>query len=306
MALPIPTPLSNARRPLLSAVVVFVAAASLAPAHAAAQTSCTSMAECPAYRPALGFEQELRTAGVNALLGGATAAVVRMVRGEPVWEGFWAGAVGGGVGYVGKRVAVEDFYGAGFLGRELASVGGSVVRNAAAGVGPLDEIVLPVGPVRLYVSREHGITPRVDLASVAVAGAFMLAHDARLDLAATLSAGALVFRGDALMPGLSSAGVMMVWDDDAIPAHEGPRLMAHERVHILQYDQAFLTWGEPVERWMADRSRLPRAILDHVDVGGFVLGARSGLSLALDYHDRPWEREAYFLAEMGHPVGHAH
>lgn len=287
----------------LAGLVLFVAGAAVAPDAARAQGGCESMTECQAHRPALGFEQELRTAGVNALLGGATAAVVRMVRGEPVWDGFLAGAVGGGVGYVGKRIAVEDFYGAGFLGRELASVGGSVVRNAAAGVGPLDEVVLPVGPVRLYVSRERGIVPRVDMASVVAAGAFMLAYDARFDPAASLSAGALVFRGNGLMPGLSSAGAMMVWDDARIPADEGPRLMAHERVHILQYDQAFLAWGEPMERWVTDRSRLlPRNLLDHVDIGGLVVGARGGLSLAMDYHDRPWEHEAYFLAETAHPV----
>lgn len=95
--------------------------------------------------------QELVTAGINALLGGATAAGMRLIRGESAsesWSAFWTGTLGGGVTYAGKRVAVERFGGAGFLGRELATVGGSMVRNASAGRGVLEELVLPVGPVR--------------------------------------------------------------------------------------------------------------------------------------------------------------
>ncbi|HSH46165.1 MAG TPA: hypothetical protein VK966_09930, partial [Longimicrobiales bacterium] len=189
---------------------------------------CSSMTECQAFRPELGIEDEIRTAGINMLLGGATTALVRAVRGESVWDGLWAGALGGGVTYMGKRVAVEDFHGAGFLGRELASVGGSMVRNAAAGLDPLEEVVLPVGPVRLYISKSQGVVPKVDLATLVATSAFVLAHDARLDPLASLSAGAVVLRGKGLMPGLTSAGVMMVWKD--LPPEEGPRLMAHERV----------------------------------------------------------------------------
>lgn len=265
------------------------------------QFQCRSMEECDATVFAdVGLQQELTAGALNALLGGVTSAALRFVRGEPVWDAFWQGAIGGGLTYAGKRVAVERFYGAGLVGRQVASVGGSVTRNAAAGRGALDELVLPAGPVRLYIS-DRGITPRLDLATLVTAGAFMLTYDARLDPGASLSAGALIFRGDSPMPGLTSAGAMVVWSD--MPSTEGPRLMAHERVHILQYDQMFLSWGEELERWTARQA--PAGLggaLDHFDFGVSVLGIGTGLSLALTYRARPWETEAYFLAQRAYPV----
>lgn len=281
-------------------------------APASGQATCGSMDECPGLvLDEAGLRQELTTAGLNALIGGTTAALFRVLHGEPAWSAFWEGALGGGVAYAGKRVAVERFDGAGFLGRELASVGGSMVRNASAGRALLDELVLPVGPVRLYISGDRGVVPKVDLSTLIVSGAFMATYDARLDLAASLSSGALIFRGSSPMPGLTAAGATVVWSD--MPASEGPRLMAHERVHILQYDQMFLMWGEGLERWATgpvSRSRVG-GVLDGVDLGFSALGIGAGLTLALDYHSRPWEQEAYFLAQRVYPVesagsGHHH
>lgn len=270
---------------------------------AAAQASCGSMSQCTAPPPfETGLRQELSTAGINALLGGVTAVATRLVQGEPVDGAFWKGSLGGAVVYAGKRVAVEGFDGAGLAGRQLASVGGSIVRNAAAGRGPLDELVLPVGPLRLYVSRTGGITPRLDMATVIASAGFVLAYDARLDLSQSLSSGAMVFRATTPMPGLTSAGALVLWEDGDIPDSEGPRLFAHERVHILQYDQAFLSWDEGIERWLVDRSAMDGGFLDYLDFGALTLGLRSGLAFTVNYPDRPWEKEAYFLAQSAHPL----
>jgi hypothetical protein len=263
------------------------------------------MEVCSAIRhEQTSWGQELTTAGVNALVGGSTAAVLRVIHGEAgeAWSAFLKGAAGGGLIFAGKRVAVEGFDGAGLLGRELASVGGSIVRNASAGRGTFEEMVLPVGPIRFYVGGS-GPTVRLDLATVVVSGAFMAAYNARLDFGASLSSGALVFRGDAPMPGLTSAGATLLWNEDRIPGSEGPRLRAHERVHILQYDQVFLSWGEEIERWAFERAAMPGAnVLEHVDIGASVFGIRTGLALALGYHARPWEQEAYFLSQRVYPI----
>lgn len=272
------------------------------PARGAGQSSCTTDLSCPAFEfsaPSAG--QQLQTAGINAVLGGVAAAATRLVRGEPIGGAFWKGAIGGGLIYVGKRVAVEDFGGAGLVGREVASVGGSVVRNAAAGRGFLEELVLPAGPVRFYVSRS-GVVPRVDVSTLVAAGSFILVHDGRMDIAESLSAGALVFRASTPAPGLTSAGAVAVWADDDMPRDERARLLAHERVHVLQYDQTFLAWDEGVERWLAERSPVARGLLNHLDFGALSLGSRGGLGLALQYDDRPWEREAYLLSKVAHPV----
>jgi hypothetical protein len=279
---------------LLAALVAL-----MPPTSVAGQLSCGSMEACPAPHFDPGLGQELTVAGLNALLGGVTAAASRAVRGEPIMRGFWTGVAGGGVIYAGKRIAVEDFGGAGLIGREVASVGGSMIRNASAGLAPFEEVVLPLGPVRFYITRDR-VIPRVDVASMVAASAFVLYYDARLDLRSSLSAGAFIFRGNGPMPGLSSAGTVMVWHD--LPDDEGPRLMAHERVHILQYDQAFLSWGERPERRLVGHVPGPTGFLGYFDAGALVLGARTGLAALIPYAARPWEQEAYLLAEVAHPI----
>lgn len=268
-------------------------------APASAQAVCVSPDDCPGQIIDGGIREELATAGVNALLGGATVAVSRMIQGEPAWQGFWTGLLGGAAVYMGKRVAVEAFGGAGFLGREIASVGGSMIRNASAGRAALDELVLPVGPVRLYIS-DAGVVPRLDLATVAVTSVYMLGHDARIDPLESLSSGAVVLRGNTPAPGLSAAGVVLAWSE--LPPSEGPRLLAHERVHVVQYDQAFLSWTEPAERWLSGRVQEQPGFLHNVDLGGLALGVQTGLNLTFDYGSRPWEREAYFLSQLVHPA----
>lgn len=285
--------------PRLSGAVLCVLLAGAAPGRAAAQGVCASSEQCPGQVLETGWQQELTAAGINALLGGMTAAAGRILRGEPAWGSFWKGAAGGGAIYAGKRVAVEGFDGAGLLGREIASVGSSVVRNAARGGTVFEEVVLPVGPVRLYWSAD-GVMPRLDVATVAATAAMMVSYDARIDPLASLSNGAVVLRGHSLTPGLSSAGAILTWED--MPRTEGPRLLAHERVHILQYDQAFHLWTEAPERWLVRQSPVGSRVLDHLDFGGLALGMRMGLNTAMDYESRPWEREAYLLSQFAHPV----
>lgn len=282
--------------------LVLVGLGSARPGGAAAQVACGSGPECAApasSRTSPG--EQLFTAGMNALVGGVTAAVTRVVRGEPIDGAFWTGALGGGVVYAGKRVAVEPFAGAGLMGRELASVGASITRNAGAGRGWLEEVVLPVGPVRLYVSGD-GVSPRLDVATLVASATFVVVHGARLDLPQSLSSGAVVLRGQTPMPGLTSAGAMTVWSDADIPPHERARLLAHERVHVLQYDQTFLSVDEPLERWLATRSARRSGVLEHLDLGGLTVGLKGTIGLGLPYHARPWEREAYFLGRTAHPL----
>lgn len=291
-----------ARSRMTRSLLLFSCALLIAfPSSASAQARCSSMAACPAivWRRTT-FGQELATAGINAMLGGITAAAFRIAKGESPWPAFWKGSAGGGLVFVGKRVAVESFAGAGFAGREIASVGGSMVRNASAGRSMFQQLAFPIGPVRVYVG-DGPVRLRLDLATAIFSAVFVGAYGAHLDPAASLSSGALVFRGTAPMPGEASAGAMLLWPD--LPASEAPRLMAHERVHVLQYDQGFMSWGKPLEQWAMDRGP-GKELLRYVDLGGVTLGIRSGLGYALYYHARPWELEAYFLAQRAHPVSH--
>jgi hypothetical protein len=250
---------------------------------------------------------EALSLGVNALLGGATAGVRAHLRGGSFLDAFAAGAAGGALTYAGKRIAVEDFAGAGFLGREVAAVGSSVSANAAEGRGVLERVALPLGPVRLYISpRGEGplLQPRVDLAAVASVAWAAAQPGSRLDLEESLSSGAPVFRRrvpaqELGFEGAHLAGVVQL--RDAGDPERVRRAAAHERVHVLQYDQAFLLWAAPAEEWLLNRARWSRALHRWVDLG-VNAPALAALGAALPYRSRPWEQEAELLGPTVGPT----
>lgn len=244
--------------------------------------------------------RHLKYAGVNALLGGFTSGIVSLVKGEDFKRAFAVGAVAGAVTYSGKAVSAQEFTGGGFAGRQLASLGGSVLRNSISGHDLFEEIVLVAGPVRFYVqpgSSGWAVQPKVDLAAIVAAAYMVMQNETRFDLASSMSAGALVLRRDG-SPGYASSGAGVVL---LATEHEGYEithelLFAHERVHVAQYDQAFLSWSEPVEGRLMRTSRWGTAVHRWVDVGA-IAGLQALVNSKTEYRWRPWEREAYFLTE---------
>lgn len=189
----------------------------------------------------------------NGVLGGLTVGLWTRIRGGEADDGFVAGLVGGALGFAGKRVAAEPWEGAGLLGRQISSVGASVVRNASDGRAAIGRLVFPVGPVRIYWEREpeREIRVRVDLPTV-VGAIYALTADAGLDSGASLSSGALVFstaRTD-VTPGRAVGGTVLLREDHDLSRGEREAVFAHERVHVLQYDQALSSLGEPLDTWL--------------------------------------------------------
>lgn len=252
---------------------------------------------------------EVVTGTVNAALGGLTSGLLRRARGGSFRQGFVTGAAGGAATYAGKRVTAERWAGAGLLGRQVAAVGSSVTRNAAEGRPALDRVVLPLGPVRVYLAP-RGPSPlraRLDLAAVVVAGYTAFQPDTRFDAAESLSSGALVFRrhGDPRevgWNGAEAAGVVLVRAgvhpaaDESESVRERMRsTLAHERVHVAQYDQTFLLWSAPGEEALLRGAGWTRAVGQYVDLS---LNAPvwAGINAVFPYEARPWEDEAYFLS----------
>lgn len=240
-----------------------------------------------------GFEwsSELETLGTNALLGGVSAGVVAMLRRKPVGEAFVKGFTGGTLVYAGKRIAVERWFGAGLVGRQVGLLGGSIVGNAGAGRGTFDRIAFGFGPVRGYVVAARRSTRwSVDVPAVAAAVWGIVASGYTFDPGQSVSSGALVFtEGAHTLPGTSF-----------VPEAGGERatyVRAHERVHILQYDQSFLFWGDPFESWLARRVPALEGPLDHLEFNLVSLGAAllTAIYIVPSHADQPWEREAMYL-----------
>jgi hypothetical protein len=261
---------------------------------------------CPLDAP--GWVGHFTTLSANALLGGFTAGVAQHARGGSFTRGFAHGLLGGGVVSAGKWAAAQRFSGAGLAGRQIAAVGISMTRNAALGAPLLDELILPVGPARLYVRGSAG-RPRVRVRIDAFATGWLIygiaERELHFDAGGSVSAGAPVFRtrgtilrlgDDAHAVGLTNAGVVFLAD---VPAYGGRftrRALAHERVHVLQSDQLFALWTDPAEDWLLRRLPGGALLSAHVDVGVSTELLKLLGRLFPEHGDRPWELEATFLA----------
>ncbi len=249
--------------------------------------------------------REARTFGVNVALGGLTAGLLQALRGGDFSDAFLRGALGGAVTYGGKRLAVEQFDGAGFLARQVASVGDSFVRNAAEGVPLLDRITLPLYLVRLDVHPRDAarrVQPRIDVLTSGWTLYALFQSHLRLDPAKSLSSGALVYNSSRQIAldedgrvayGATVGGIILLADPDTRGDAARAQTFAHERVHVLQLDQALAYWSGPLEGW-ALRSVGAGGVARWIDLNlpPHFLAMYSGLS----YDERPWEIEAEWLA----------
>lgn len=237
-------------------------------------------------------DEALVVAG-NMALGGLTAGL-RQWRGDGSFlDGFWRGALGGAGIYAGKRITVADGFEAGLFGRAIAATGASVTRNASEGRPSFERLVVPIGPVRIrWWPTESVRKTSIDLAAVGtIAWAFLGSTGASIDLGRSLSTGAPVFIAQETVhwSGLHASGVILL-------SHSSGSSLAHERVHLLQYDQAFILWGEPLERRLLEGLGMPERWVDRFDFslhGPVVLGLNQWISR----EHQPWEFEANALAE---------
>ena len=264
---------------------------------------CSAQAGTPSRWP-----EQAGLLSANVLLSGVTAGLVQTARGGSFSDGFTRGAAGGVGVYAGKRIAAARWRGAGLLGRQVASVGSSVVWNAGAGRPSLEQVALPVGPVRFYL-RTSGpgarVRARVDAVALASTAYAASRPELRWDPGRSLSDGVMVFRApehDFRLAGedawaLAYPGTIII---GAGPQHAGQvgQVAAHERVHVVQADQVFLALGRPLQDAAASRSGAARWLSRWVDVdvsapaltgAAWLMGTTSGT--------RPWEVEATHLSE---------
>jgi hypothetical protein len=153
-------------------------------------------AECPLDAPR--WVGQFTSISANAMIGGVTAGLTQYIRGGSFSRGFVKGMLGGGMVWAGKLVAAQRFSGSGLAGRELAAVGSSMVRNSGLGQGLLEELVLPVGPVRLYVrpGAPTPVVPKVDVVASAWLAYGIVESELDFDAVESISSGAPVFRTD--------------------------------------------------------------------------------------------------------------
>src|SRR5688500_8293306 len=151
----------------------------------------------------------------NMAIAGSTAAIGALFSHRPVLKAFAIGAAAGAGMFVGKlSIATEGPVGA-WGGRQIGAISSSVVANAATGRSPFDEVVLPVGLVRLYITPATGkVQPSVDLAGVMSTVAAAGRPGTSFDAKESLRNGAIIFKQPWTSdpPGNHVAGVLRIDD----------------------------------------------------------------------------------------------
>lgn len=272
-------------------------------ARAGAQTTA------PGFGPALAerdLGRDARLLATNALMGAATASLLQWTRGQPVWPAVRRGALGGAIAYAGKRLVVERWPGAGLAGREVAAAGHSIVRNAAAGRGAWQQLIFPLGPLRVYVRPDSQTRLRARIDAPGMLYALLLgANGIPLDGRASWSSGAVVFRvpdkaltdlSGRCIAGLAFAGIVVLNDVSGRATDARSPIVAHERVHVLQSDQIFASLSEPTKQWLASHARWFRGVKRYADFN--VVGLTALVPQAIWGDSTPWEREARSLTRQ--------
>jgi hypothetical protein len=246
---------------------------------------------------------EVTFASANALLAGLSAGLLQVIRKGSFKHGFATGALAGAVVYAGRRLAVEDFWGAGLMGRQVSAIGSSVTRNAGDGNPVLSRVWLPLGPLLLRVDTGDGVSvsPLIDLYALAWLTAAGFDNRLAFDGRATISSGAPVFqahqhriRNDGrLLNGLSVAGLIVL--DRAVSADDDGETLGHERAHVLQYDFAQLVFNDPAEEYLLGWFALGKSVGSVARVGVIGPAISDGLDWTMPSIREFWESEADFL-----------
>jgi hypothetical protein len=255
----------------------------------------------------------LTVLAVNSLIGALTGGIVQRLRGGSFENGFAWGAGGGVVIYVGKRIAAERFWGAGLAGREVVSVGSSMVRNASEGRPVFSRLLMQLGPLpmRLDMRLTEGlqVKPRVDVFALERLGYGLADGRLHLELGESISSGAPVFQATdegilsrgVTVRGLTQARTVFLSDPRrlSVSAQDREKTLAHERVHVLQQDFILTAWNDPVTDVLlrqVPRSGLFRDYLSFNAVGCMIGAFRTLVYSPDELYRSPRELEASFLS----------
>ena len=240
----------------------------LAPLGAAALACAIAFAPASAQRVSGAHEGNgtataAELVGVNAIIGGVTAATQALIRKKDPFRAFGVGAFGGLVHLLGKNLAVEPSPAHGWLGLVVAGTGSSVVANGGRGVTPWEEITIPIGPTRLRFTPRDSVRFRfaVNVFESAVLTRAFLRDGLRLDWGRSAATGVFVFhtrdlrvlRDGQEVWGIAVAPIAVV----SAFAVDSASVVRHEVVHVHQHWFVQDTWGRPIEGIL--RRRIPGA-----------------------------------------------
>lgn len=267
---------------------------------AAALTCCSTAATAQFSEPpeprAVGVTAAF---GCNVLLGGLTAATRALIEGHDPARAFAIGAIGGAVHFGAKLIGP----GTSLAGVAIGATGTAIVVNAGRGVSPLDELYLPVGPLRLRVTPRESRKLRV---AVNATDAVVLTRNLMrpglvMDWGRTASSGTVVLLTenrrirftDREVQGLAAGSTIVISAYSTDPAWT----TRHELTHVHQNFFLEEAWGRPAEDYLRRRVPVARRLPRWLELG-VVSSALSMLEQGVFGRDGPMRRLKESEADM--------
>jgi len=257
------------------------------------------------------FKQQTRfialNVGFNGLVGGVGSLINKregQKGGQAFWRGFKHGAIGGGVIVLGKqatyRIFDEQKLGYGWVAKLTTSIGSSIVQNASANRAFWERwhLNLPFVRSEYDFKNKHF---KVRIMPTHLATYFLLGKQAKVNWSKSLRVGALYYEKqgridfrDGLASGLAVYNGFGL--DTTIGNDRTFGVVAHEMVHLLQYDSH--SWANSFfialdEKWKA-KSKLYKGLskVFYFDFNASVGWMNSELWKGKPWECRPMEREA--------------
>lgn len=237
--------------------------------------------------------------GINGVVGGV-GALVNKRKGEKglkvFWKGFGQGCLGGAFQILGKeltyQISSKEELSYAWAARITNSVGNSITQNAASNINFWEKWHFNLGILR-FDYEIAGNKFRARLFPSSIYGTIVTARQGKLNLKRTLQTGIMIYErnGYVQLFGGPADGVGVVSSiavNKNIVGGGYYDLMAHEVLHILQYDN--LVWGNSLlirlDNKLKNSSKLYQKASKFIyfDLNGLTI-----LGLYLAQINRPWE-----------------
>jgi len=237
--------------------------------------------------------------GINGIVSGL-GALTNKKKDEKNFKvflkGFGQGCLGGTFQVLGKeltyQITSKEKLSYAWAARITNSIGNSITQNAASNINFWERWHFNLGLLRFdYQIKENKLKARLFPSSIY--GTIVTASQGNLNLKRTLQTGVMIYERDGLVwafGGLSIGvgAVSSIAVDKNITGKEYYGLMAHEVLHILQYDN--MVWVNPflnrMDKKLKERSKLYQKTSKFIyfDFNGLTI-----LGLYMTQINRPWE-----------------
>lgn len=248
---------------------------------------------------------------INGIVGG-TGALLNKKKNEKglkiFFKGFSQGCLGGTFQVLGKsltyQINSQENLSYAWASRITNAVGNSITQNAANNINFWEEWHFNLGLVRLdYKVKENKFQARI-LPST-IYGLVLVGSQAKLNIKQSFQTGILIYESDGLLTALGSASiataqVSSIGIDRRVKGKEYFKIMAHETMHILQYDNIVHVnpYFKRLDSSWKNKSNVYRGLSKYVyfDMNGITFLGAYLTQIHKPWHCRIIEKEADFYS----------